>query len=368
MICFYLIWCFGYFLALAWISCYWPSKSSNIPLSPVQPARISVVIPFRNESRLVSHLIPELHKIRHRVHEILLVDDQSEDDSFEKFNLAAEEVPNLKVLKSTGLGKKAALSKGILEAVGDIILTSDADCKFPETWASEMIRQFENPSVQLVAGPVITEDSKRSLFNGFQQIEWASILLLTQFFFEKGNPLMCSGANLAFRKSAFDQVHGYSGNEKFLSGDDEFLLKKIHQHFGPDSSRYLPIRNALVKTEPQQTWGALLNQRVRWAGKWKLHRSFSHGLVAVFSFVAQLIWIGSVFFLLVGEISILAFLGIWLVKIVAEGIAFRKVLKSLKLSFSWPDLLATSVIHPFYVLAVGIGTIQGKFNWKGRSN
>ncbi|WP_026950971.1 glycosyltransferase [Algoriphagus mannitolivorans] len=368
MICFYLIWCFGYFLTLAWLSKYWPSKTSAIKPEGSNSQLISLIIPFRNESDLVSQLIQELQKISDSVHEIIVVDDQSEDDSWVKFSLAAEKLPNLRVLRSPGLGKKAALEFGILQAKGSLIVTSDADCMFSETWVSELTSYFENSQIQLVAGPVISEGLDDNFFTRFQQFEWVSILLLTQFTFQKGNPLMCSGANLAFRKSAFEHVNGYSGNEHLLSGDDEFLLKKIHREFGTSSCHYIPTGKALVKTLPQASWKALINQRVRWAGKWKLHRSLAHSLATLFAFFIQLGWVASVFLWFGGKLSILEFLGIWILKFMAESWAFLRVLRSFGLSFSLLALFWTSLIHPFYVIWVGISTIQGKFTWKGRSN
>ena len=130
-----------------------------------------------------------------------------------------------KLIRSAGSGKKAALQSGVHAAKTDLILTSDADCRWKSSWPQQMKAPFSNSSVQLVAGPVLTEKSDGFLA-GFQLLDWASILLLTGFSFAQKKPLMCSGANLAFRKSAFLRVFGYAGNEHWLSGDDEFLLKK----------------------------------------------------------------------------------------------------------------------------------------------
>lgn len=368
MICFYLIWCFGYFLTLAWLSKYWPTNTSEINPEGSNSRQISLIIPFRNESELVSQLVQELRKITDSVLEIVLVDDQSEDESWVKLSSAADVLPNLRILKSPGNGKKRALDFGIQNANGDLIVTSDADCMFSETWISELTSSFENPQIQLAAGPVISEVSTEDFFSSFQQLDWVSILLLTQITFQKGNPLMCSGANLAFRKSAFEQVNGYSGNEHFLSGDDEFLLKKIHREYGASSCHYIPTAKALVKTLPQASWKALLNQRVRWAGKWKFHRSPAHAAATLLAFFIQLGWVASLFLFFGGRLSILEFLGIWTLKFMAESWVFLKVLRSFGLPFSILAMLWTSLIHPFYVIWVGFGTIQGKFTWKGRSN
>jgi hypothetical protein len=37
---------------------------------------------------------------------------------------------------------------------------------------------------------------------------------------------MCNGANLAYKKSLFQELNGFQGNDTIASGDDVFLLQK----------------------------------------------------------------------------------------------------------------------------------------------
>jgi cellulose synthase/poly-beta-1,6-N-acetylglucosamine synthase-like glycosyltransferase len=367
MISFYLIWCIGYFGMLFWLAQKWPKKPLRTDFSSLS-STVSLIIPFRNEMENAPRLLAQLQKICMPHLEVILIDDQSEDGSFEFFFQHRLDVPNLLLVKSPGIGKKAALAQGIHTASGEFIITSDADCRFPKFWVEQMIAPFSGPGVQLVAGPVISDTKEDGFFEKFQQLEWASILLVTQFFFSKNTPLMCSGANLAFRKSAFFEVGGYLGNEHLLSGDDEFLLKKIVLRYGPESCLYMPFSDHLVTTDSHSSLRAMLNQRIRWAGKWSVHRSFSHGFSAVFSFLAQLIWIGSFWFFSIPNIGELIFGLVWLAKTGAERVALGKVLKRMETTFSLRDLILTSLLHPIYVLGVGLGAIRGKFDWKGRSN
>ena len=367
MISFYLIWCLGYFGMLFWLAQKWPKKPPRADFLPLS-STVSLIIPFRNEMENAPGLLAQLQKISKPQVQVILVDDQSEDGSFEFFFQHRLEVPNLLLVKSPGIGKKAALTHGIHTASGELLLTSDADCRFPNFWVEQLTSPFSDQSVQLVAGPVISNSGMTRFFANFQQIEWASILLVTQFFFSKNTPLMCSGANLAFRKSAFLKVEGYLGNEHLLSGDDEFLLKKTVLRYGPGSCVYLPFRDLLVTTDSHSSWWAMLNQRIRWAGKWSVHRSFSHGFSAVLSFLAQLIWIGSFWFFSVPSFGGLFFGLIWLAKTGAERMALGKVLNSMGITLSLRDFILTSLLHPIYVMAVGLGALRGKFHWKGRSN
>lgn len=367
MVYFYLIWIFGYILLLVLLARKWPSKDKKPSGEAFAFPNISLIIPFRNESKLAEPLAKELGKISPEVTEILLVDDQSEDDSFALFSELVHVNSKIRILQSPGTGKKAALDLGIQQARGEIILTSDADCSFAEGWVKEMAAPFQNPKVQLVAGPVLTKADPRIFQEVFQQIDWASILLVTQFSFQSGKPLMCSGANLAFRKSAFARVGGYTGNQHHPSGDDEFLLKKISGEFGPESCIYLPIKEALVLTLPQPSWYALFNQRIRWASKWKEHGSVIHAFTAVLAALTQWILLFSFILPIAGSWGIWLFIGIWAGKLASERWVLEKVFRSLgRIPGRYWAL--TSLFHPFYVIGVSIGSIWGKFEWKGRSN
>lgn len=366
MIGFYLFWCFGYFVFHLWLAKKWP-KSDLSHVSKDFHRSVTLIIPFRNERSNLHALTSELRKLADSNLEILLIDDQSEDGSGDLLADLAKKIPRVQVLKSPKTGKKAALDFGISQAQGEIILTSDADCQFPDHWVKKMTYPFRQSEVMLVAGPIVSGNRGAGFFEKFQQIEWFSILLLTQVSFYQKQPLMCSGANLAFRKKAFEEVNGYSGNEKWLSGDDEFLLKKIVARFGPESCVYLPVREVLVTTNPQANWMDFFRQRIRWAGKWKMHRSFSHAFAAIFTFIVQLIWFGSIYHFAQSG-SNLAFLGmIWMVKILAEKASLGKVGSVLGHQPSIVYFILTSLVHPFFVVWVGLGTFFIKVNWKGRT-
>ncbi len=366
MICFYLFWCLGYFAVLVWLLQKWPCPKPALHTG--FSGKISLIIPFRNEAENIPRLASELGKLARHHLEILLVDDHSEDGSFELLGGLVTDIPNLRLVKSPGIGKKAALDFGIRLAGGALVLTSDADCTFPRGWAGGLAAPFSDSNVQLVAGPVMAKREDSGFFGAFQQIDWASIVVLTQFSFAKQKPLTCSGANLAFRKSAFLAVEGYSGNEHVLTGDDEFLLKKIREKYGSGACRYLPYADHLVWTNPQDAWSTLMGQRIRWASKWKSHRSVSHLLVAVFAGIAQAIWLGSLWVFLPERQGWAVVLLIWMVKTGAEWKALGSVLRSLDIKLGFPWFAGASLVHPFYVLGVGFWAIFGKFAWKGRAN
>lgn len=366
MISFYLLWTGCYFVLLGLLAKKWPKNQLNANSSTEWPS-VTLLIPFRNEKENLSQLTTELLNLDYPFLEIILVDDQSEDQSVEILRENLKGLTHIQVIQSIEGGKKNAIELGVRLAKSELILCSDADCKFPPDWIARMVYPFKDSEIQLVAGPVVSSGAA-DFFQRFQQIEWSSILLLTQYFFYQKHPLMCSGANLAYRKSAFDAVNGYDQNRQFLSGDDEFLLKKIATRFGGDSCVYLPDLENLVETKPQSSFSDLLNQRIRWAGKWRLHKGLGHVFSSGFSFATQLVWLSSFVLLGFGLKGLLGFAGVWLGKSLAERICLGKVLASIERRFSFLDYLKTGILHPFYVIVVGFGAFRGKFTWKGRSN
>lgn len=366
MLSFYLIWSTCYLILLWLLSRTWRLEDIKAPAAK-NNFKVSLLIPFRNEIENLPSLVNEIQKLQPSVYEIILVDDHSEDGSRKFLENAFQDLGNITILKNKGFGKKEAISLGVSIASGEIICCSDADCIFNENWIESITTPFQSESVQLVAGPVISL-SGASFFSNFQQIEWGSILLVTNYFFSKSKPLMCSAANMAYRKSAFEAVNGYDGNLAHLSGDDEFLLKKIAGKFPQESCVYVKKPGALVYTESQKNWSSLVQQRIRWASKWQAHESIAHAFSAIFSFLIQLVWLASFLLLFQDVNGMIVFWSVWALKILAEQNALAKPLKTYLIRQKLLNFIGASFLHPLFVLMVGFGALIGKFSWKGRSN
>jgi cellulose synthase/poly-beta-1,6-N-acetylglucosamine synthase-like glycosyltransferase len=366
MLSFYLIWSTCYLILLWLLSRTWRLDDIKAT-SAKNDLKVSLLIPFRNEIGNLPSLVNELQKLQSSIYEVILVDDHSEDGSRIFLENAVQDLANITVLKSKGFGKKEAISLGVSIASGEIICCSDADCRFSENWIETITKPFQSESVQFVAGPVISSNAT-SFFFSFQQIEWGSILLVTNYFFIKSNPLMCSAANMAYRKSAFEAVNGYQGNLDQPSGDDEFLLKKIAGKYPKGSCVYVKKPGALVCTESQKNWPALVQQRIRWASKWRAHQSVTHSFSAIFSFMIQLVWLASFLLLFQGVTGMIVFWSVWILKILAEQNALAKPLKTYLIRQKLRNFVCTSFLHPIFVLTVGLAALRGKFSWKGRGN
>jgi len=333
------------------------------------PVRVALIIPFRNEAANITRLAGQLGTYISPQWEIIWVDDHSEDNSLQLLAtwIKANGASDWQVLSANGMGKKRALQTGILFSSAEIIVTTDADVILEKNAFRELIQPLSDPDVHLVAGPVISQ-SGNGVFGRFQQIEWASIILVTASFFQIGRPLMCSGANLAFRKSAFLNVGGYQGNEHIMSGDDEFLLKKIAKKYGPSSTVFLAAKKALISVPPADRVGEFLQQRVRWGSKWKSHGSIVHSATAFFAALFSVFPIVSFLFFFTDLLNGWVLAIIWIGRFICDFLVLGSVLRGLGVHLNWLYFSAAGVIHPVYVFVVGLGVFRGGFIWKGRKS
>lgn len=84
---------------------------------------VSIVIPAHNEAENLPHLLPRIPKW---VHEVILVNDHSTDDTEE---VARKLLPTLRIVNNQSelRGKGAALQVGFASVTGEIIVMMDAD-------------------------------------------------------------------------------------------------------------------------------------------------------------------------------------------------------------------------------------------------
>jgi glycosyltransferase involved in cell wall biosynthesis len=96
-----------------------PYRQAPDSLNPIP--RVSVVVPTLNEAANLPHVFAELP---HGLHEVIVVDGFSKDDTIE---VAKQLRPDVKIVLQERRGKGNALACGFAAATGDIIVMLDAD-------------------------------------------------------------------------------------------------------------------------------------------------------------------------------------------------------------------------------------------------
>lgn len=117
---------FGFVAVMIGVLMFW---SLPVPVSSSRPLTglpfLSIIIPARNEEGRISPLLQSLQEQRFRQFEILVVDDDSSDNT-----AAIAESYGAKVLKNAGTGKSSACWHAAEQAKGSWLLFLDADTKF----------------------------------------------------------------------------------------------------------------------------------------------------------------------------------------------------------------------------------------------
>ncbi|MEP2772539.1 MAG: glycosyltransferase [Fulvivirga sp.] len=345
-------------LIIGWLRVEKHTQSSDSPA-----LFYSIIIPFRNEAEHLGALISSLKSIDFPAtnFEVILVNDHSTDDFL---NILTDLPSNFITINADGQGKKSALATGIRKSKGEVIVTTDADCKIPEGWLSALQPYFEKQKAKLVYGPVAF-DQRASFFNKVQQVEFASLIGSGAATLQWGLPTMCNGANLAFLKSAFLEVGGYNDNIELPSGDDEFLMHKIYAS-APEKVYYMKNKNAVVSTKPSGNWKIFVNQRKRWASKWKSYKSIKNSLLAIIVALFNLSIIASTVVLI--DKFQLSLVTLLVLKIVLEFIFLKSVLNSLTRKLSITAFLFLQICYPYYVVLFGLSANFGSYSWKGRKH
>lgn len=339
----------GYFVLIKRLEFGWDRIES---LNYSCEEKVSVVVAFRNESDTIQNLCDQLlnQKVLDNQLEIIMVDDHSDDDSFQKL----ESVKGIVLLRSDGQGKKAAIEKGINSASGTIILTTDADCIIKPDWVSTMISPFKDSSINMIVGPVVLTNRFNTFFGHLQIMEFASLIGSGAGAIAINRAFICNGANLAFRKKDFQIT-----KKDIASGDDVFLLHEIKRNKGTIS--FLKNRSAIVSTAAKQNISSFVSQRLRWSAKSTSYSDFDSIIISLLVFFANLFILLSVFLL---EFRLA--LVLLVIKFLADFLFIKKLAQFFEIKNWSLYFFSLQLVYPFYIVYIAIISQFKNYSWKGR--
>lgn len=337
---------------------------------PTDGPTITVIIPVRNEAANIGSLLDDLSRQTYTRFEVIVADDSSTDDTLAIIRACARRMPYpLHPLpltdERTASPKKRAISQSIELATGDLIVTTDGDCRVGPDWLASIAAFYEQTGAKLISGPV-TFSTNSTVFDSLQTVEFASLIGSGACTMALGQPTMCNGANLCYERRVFAEVGGFAGVDHIASGDDEFLMHKVAAQY-PDGIRFLKSRAAIVQTGAHQSWSAFYQQRKRWASKWRAYKSWLPTLLAVFVFLSNAAPVmavtGWLLGFLTGDVALLV-IGL---KVIPEFLFLRQILLFLQKKSSVGTIPLTQLIYPFYVVFFGLAAQKKGYRWKGRN-
>jgi glycosyltransferase involved in cell wall biosynthesis len=118
--------------------------------------QISIVIPLFNESESLPELMAWIDRVmlsNQFSYEVIMVDDGSDDNSWEIIEQLKHSFASLKGIRfQRNYGKSAALNEGFKAAQGDIVVTMDADLQDSPDEIPEFYKMITEDGYHLVSG------------------------------------------------------------------------------------------------------------------------------------------------------------------------------------------------------------------------
>lgn len=352
---------------LHWYRYHWdilPAYACPPDFFPV--TSITILVPARNEENTILDCLEAIRRQNYPAHllEVICIDDGSEDRTAQL--IAAYSWPNVRLLRRSGGGKKAALEQGVSAAAGELIVTTDADCLAPPNWLRHLAAAYEQEDAAFIAAPV-QFSSGQNLLQHFQALDFLGMMLLTGAGIFGRLHYLSNGANMAYPRKIFMEIGGYGTNRSLASGDDVFLVQEIARRY-PERIVFVKTLEATVQTPSTKTLGEFWQQRLRWAGKngqsndhdllLSLAQAFLYSWFIILSLILSPIY-GTKSLLLFGLlVGIKAFQDYTLLRKATDFFQQGELLR-----YFWPS----QIMHTLYIALIGlVAQFQKSYTWKGR--
>ena len=347
----------------------WHKLSYYKPQKTALKTKVSILVAARNEAEIIRKTLDDLcaQSYDKALTEIIFIDDHSTDNTAEIIaSYAAKGVKLIRLNEDRALNsyKKKAIQTAIGQSTGDLIITTDADCRMGKDWLKTIIGFYEEKDYKMISSPVAYFEEK-SFFERAQALEFLYLIGLGASTIGNKKPSTCNGANLAYEKAAFYEVGGFKGIDDLASGDDELLLHKMAARYD-NHIGFLKHHDAVVYTHAKPTLGEFIQQRKRWASKSTRYKNKAIIVLGVG------IWLFNVSILL--NIGIGLFDGFFfciaitqlLIKILLEFVFLYQVTGFAKRRELLVLLPVLNIMHILYLVYIGVAGNSGKYNWKGR--
>jgi glycosyltransferase involved in cell wall biosynthesis len=329
--------------------------------------QISIVIAARNEEENIKACLESIIECDFPVNllEILVIDDASTDDTSAVVLSIQNKLIQL-FHSDQNLGKKGAISLGIHNSKGDLIITTDADCIVNTNWLKSIVSFYEYTNARLITGP-IQYHIDQTLIQRFQYIDGINNMAVTSNGIHKKSYFMANGANLAYEKSLFNELNGFEKSKHLASGDDMHMIQSA-ANLDASSVRYLKSKDAIVFTNPESNLKSLINQRKRWATKTKSYSDKRIMKIQCFVFFfSLLLLINLCIWFLESGLSFFGFLFGLSIKLTIDFIYLSKLQEYFESKDALKSFLPASFIFLGYILIAGWWALSpSSYKWKGR--
>jgi glycosyltransferase involved in cell wall biosynthesis len=185
---------------------------------------ISVIVCAHNEERYVAPCLLSILNQSRRPDEVLVVNNASTDRTGE----VAAGIPGVRVIEEARKGLVVARERGRQEAMGDLLVYVDADCRAPRTWLDRVARRFDaDPSLLALSGNYRFYDWDwwgRTLLRAYDFTLGPATHVLVKYILRIG--VVFYGGNFAVRRHALERIGGFDTTIEF-HGEDTNLGRRL---------------------------------------------------------------------------------------------------------------------------------------------
>lgn len=198
---------------------------------------VSVLIPARNEVNTIGTCLSSLAAQEYPQFEIIVLDDRSEDGTWEELQKWQSRFPQLRVLRGESLpagwvGKCFACHQLAQSARGELLLFTDADTRHSPTSIANAVAALERSNADLLSLLPLLE--LRSLWEKVVMPMLHFVTFTTLPFplvhhTRKPQLAMANGQFMLFRQSAYNAIGGHKAVKDALV-EDVWLARLIKKH------------------------------------------------------------------------------------------------------------------------------------------
>jgi biofilm PGA synthesis N-glycosyltransferase PgaC len=285
---------------------------------------ITLVVPAYNEGPVIQQALRSLLLLDYPNYEILVIDDGSSDDTYEKALAVAREdhQVTVRVITKKNGGKADALNTGMSAARGEFILNMDGDTKLSRNTLRACIRHFDDPRVGAVAGnvKVLNRENLLTRVQALEYVEGLAMARKAQSFMRAVN--IIPGPLGMFRKSVLQQAGGYD-HDTFAEDCDltlKLLMRGWHIAYEPTAIAWVETPSRLLDLLKQRyrwTRGILQATRKHSSALWNPRRAGINFFILWYMLFEGIMWpfstvLGNLFFVYVGlQYGVVIFLFYW---------------------------------------------------------
>jgi glycosyltransferase involved in cell wall biosynthesis len=285
--------------------------------------------------------------------EVVVVDDCSADETAYLLVTESEKHSKLKyVLMDPAVikngGKKLALTLGIKKAQYEHLVLTDADGVVrSDQWLKQMMSGFqEGKSIVLGVAPIQSKGLLGGLLhyeNVFTAMNYLGRAL-------RNSPYMGVGRSLAYTKSIYHSVGGFSSHHHIPAGDDDLFVQSVANS---SNTSVVIVPEAFIDSAGPKNFDFYWRQRMRhlWVGKF--YRNDLSFKLAVLPLCNLLFWVALPFYAFVTS-SWLYPVVLLLLKWIPEWIIFYQKSQLLSMKLAAPFYPLWNFFHTFWYIFVGI--------------